>query len=147
MGHRLGLLERLEQGIVLGAEGYVFELERRGYVQAGAYVPEVVMDHPEAVKQLHREFLRAGAEAMASAILGVNSPIMPLAKMMEILPRMTSAVGTVRMMAFSPLAPRLARAFIIWAVATAFVPKATTSCSSRYTSFRRLIKAAPMPPP
>jgi betaine-homocysteine S-methyltransferase len=61
-----GLLERLADGVVLGAEGYIFELERRGYVQAGAYVPEVVLDAPEAVEQLHREFLRAGAEVMVA---------------------------------------------------------------------------------
>jgi betaine-homocysteine S-methyltransferase len=66
MGKELGLLERLSRGIVLGAEGYVFELERRGYVQAGPYVPEVVLDYPDAVKQLHREFLRAGAEVMVA---------------------------------------------------------------------------------
>ena len=66
MGRGRGLLERLKEGIVLGAEGYVFELERRGYVQAGAYVPEVVMDHPEAVKELHREFLRAGSDVMVA---------------------------------------------------------------------------------
>jgi len=66
MDERLGLLERLEKGIVLGAEGYVFEMERRGYIQAGAYVPEVVIDNPEAVKELHREFLRAGAEVMVA---------------------------------------------------------------------------------
>jgi betaine-homocysteine S-methyltransferase len=59
-------LERLEKGVVLGAEGYVFELERRGYVQAGPYVPDVVLEYPEAVKQLHREFLRAGAEVMVA---------------------------------------------------------------------------------
>jgi betaine-homocysteine S-methyltransferase len=59
-----GLLERLEQGPVLLAEGYVFELERRGYVQAGPYVPTAVLDHPEAVKELHREFLRAGSDVM-----------------------------------------------------------------------------------
>jgi len=41
----LDLLERLDQGPVICAEGYVFEMERRGYVQAGAYVPEVVLDH------------------------------------------------------------------------------------------------------
>jgi betaine-homocysteine S-methyltransferase len=41
-------------------------LERRGYVQAGAYVPEVVLDHPRAVAQLHREFLDAGAEVMVA---------------------------------------------------------------------------------
>jgi betaine-homocysteine S-methyltransferase len=66
MSQRLGLLERLENDIVLGAEGYVFELERRGYVQAGAYVPEVVLDYPDAVMELHREFLRAGAEVMVA---------------------------------------------------------------------------------
>lgn len=66
MVKKAGLLERLDQGIVLGAEGYVFELERRGYIRAGAYVPEVVMDYPAAVMELHREFLRAGAEVMVA---------------------------------------------------------------------------------
>ncbi len=61
-----GILERLQDGIVIGAEGYVFELERRGYIKAGPYVPEVVLDFPEAVKELHREFLRAGAEVMVA---------------------------------------------------------------------------------
>lgn len=61
-----GLLERLGGGVVLGGEGYVFELERRGYVTSGAFVPEVVLDHPDAVVQLHREFLRAGSEVMVA---------------------------------------------------------------------------------
>jgi betaine-homocysteine S-methyltransferase len=60
------LLERLEQDVVLGAEGYLFELERRGYLQSGPFVPEVVLDYPEAVRELHREFLRAGAEVMVA---------------------------------------------------------------------------------
>jgi betaine-homocysteine S-methyltransferase len=58
------LLERLEEGVVLCAEGYLFELERRGYLQAGAFVPEVVLEHPEVVAQLHREFLRAGSDVV-----------------------------------------------------------------------------------
>jgi betaine-homocysteine S-methyltransferase len=59
------LQERLAgDGAVLCAEGYLFELERRGYLQAGAYVPEVVLDHPEVVAQLHREFLRAGSDVV-----------------------------------------------------------------------------------
>jgi len=66
MTEKPGLLERLSQGVVLGAEGYVFELERRGYIKAGPYVPEVVLDYPEAVKELHREFLLAGAEVMVA---------------------------------------------------------------------------------
>src|ERR1700709_1560132 len=54
------LLDRLASGPVLCAEGYLFELERRGYLQAGAYVPEVVLENPEVVAGLHREFVRAG---------------------------------------------------------------------------------------
>jgi betaine-homocysteine S-methyltransferase len=60
------LQQRLADGVVLGAEGYVFELERRGYVKAGPYVPEVVLDEPEALRQLHREFLRAGSDVMVA---------------------------------------------------------------------------------
>lgn len=66
MSKKAGLLQRLQSGVVLGAEGYVFELERRGYIKAGPFVPEVVLDFPEAVRQLHREFLRAGAEVMVA---------------------------------------------------------------------------------
>jgi betaine-homocysteine S-methyltransferase len=58
------LLDRLEQGPVICAEGYLFELERRGYLQAGGYVPEVVLDHPEKVAELHREFVHAGSDVV-----------------------------------------------------------------------------------
>jgi len=57
-----GLLERLREGPVICAEGYLFECERRGYLQAGAYVPEVVLEHPEVVAQLHRDFVHAGSD-------------------------------------------------------------------------------------
>jgi betaine-homocysteine S-methyltransferase len=68
MSERSGrsILDRLKNGIVLGSEGYVFELERRGYIKAGPYVPEVVLDFPAAVKELHREFLRAGSDVMVA---------------------------------------------------------------------------------
>src|SRR6476659_3957807 len=59
-------MERLSQGVVVGAEGYLFELERRGYLKSGPDVPEVVLDRPEAVAELHREFLHAGAEVMVA---------------------------------------------------------------------------------
>ncbi|HET9971015.1 MAG TPA: homocysteine S-methyltransferase family protein [Streptosporangiaceae bacterium] len=52
----------LERGPVVCAEGYLFECERRGYLQAGAFVPEVVLDHPEVVTELHREFVHAGSD-------------------------------------------------------------------------------------
>lgn len=58
------LIERLKNDVVIGAEGYLFEMERRGYLKAGAFVPEVVLEHPDAVRELHREFLRAGSDVM-----------------------------------------------------------------------------------
>ena len=61
---RKGLVERLAQGPVICAEGYLFELERRGYVQAGAFVPEAVIDHPEVVEQVHRDFVHAGSDVV-----------------------------------------------------------------------------------
>jgi len=58
------LIERLNEGPVLCAEGYLFAMERRGYLQAGAFVPEVVLEHPEVVSQLHREFIRSGSDVV-----------------------------------------------------------------------------------
>jgi len=58
------LLERLNKGVVLAAEGYLFELERRGYLKAGAFVPEVVLENPDALRELHREFVNAGSEVV-----------------------------------------------------------------------------------
>ena len=58
------ILERMADGPVLGDGGYLLELEKRGYVQAGPFTPEVVIEHPEALEGLHREFLRAGAEVL-----------------------------------------------------------------------------------
>jgi betaine-homocysteine S-methyltransferase len=54
----------LERGPVVCAEGYLFECERRGYLQAGAFVPEVVLDHPAVVEELHREFVHAGSDVV-----------------------------------------------------------------------------------
>jgi betaine-homocysteine S-methyltransferase len=61
---KTSLVARLDAGPVICAEGYVFELERRGYLQAGAFVPEVVLEHPESVAQLHRDFVHAGSDVV-----------------------------------------------------------------------------------
>jgi len=58
------ILEKLKEGPVLGDGGYLLELEKRGYVQAGPFTPEVSLTHPEALAELHREFIRAGAEVI-----------------------------------------------------------------------------------
>ena len=49
---------------MIGDGGFVFELEKRGYVKAGPWTPEACVEHPDAVKALHREFLRAGSDVM-----------------------------------------------------------------------------------
>ena len=58
------LLDRLAAGPVICAEGYLFEFERRGYLQAGAFVPEVVLEEPEMVAGLHREYVHAGSDVV-----------------------------------------------------------------------------------
>ena len=58
------LIDRLNKGPIICAEGYLFAMERRGYLQAGSFVPEVVLEHPEVVTQLHREFIRAGSDVV-----------------------------------------------------------------------------------
>src|ERR687888_1802931 len=58
------ILDRLAEGVVLGDGGYIVELERRGYVVAGAFTPELALTHPDAIREMHREFLNAGAEVL-----------------------------------------------------------------------------------
>jgi betaine-homocysteine S-methyltransferase len=72
------ILERIaKQGIVLGDGGYLIELERRGWVDSGAgrekvgtgkgsgqFTPEVAIEHPDALRELHREFLNSGSEVL-----------------------------------------------------------------------------------
>lgn len=42
-------MERLNAGeVVIGDGGFVFALEKRGYVKAGPWTPEAAAEHPEA---------------------------------------------------------------------------------------------------
>jgi len=60
-----GLRERLAAGeFIIAAEGYLFEFERRGYLKAGAFVPEVVVEHPDLVKAVHEEYVHAGSDVV-----------------------------------------------------------------------------------
>jgi betaine-homocysteine S-methyltransferase len=71
------ITERLQQGPVIGDGGYLIELERRGYVDSGSgreqvgtgrgsgqFTPEVAIEHPDALRELHREFLNAGSQVL-----------------------------------------------------------------------------------
>ena len=62
----MNFLKRLDKEPIICAEGYLFLMERRGYLSAGAFVPEVVIEHPEVVTQLHREFIIAGSDVAQS---------------------------------------------------------------------------------
>ncbi len=59
-----GILERLKDGPVLGDGGYLLELEKRGWVRAGPFTPEVALTYPSALRELHVEFREAGAEVL-----------------------------------------------------------------------------------
>ncbi len=61
-----GILEKLADGAVLGDGGYLLELEKRGRVRAGPFTPEVALENPEALLELHREFRDAGSEVLQS---------------------------------------------------------------------------------
>jgi betaine-homocysteine S-methyltransferase len=58
------ILERLRDGAVLGDGGYIMELEKRGYVVAGAFTPEVALTRPVAIRAMYDEMLNAGAEVI-----------------------------------------------------------------------------------
>jgi hypothetical protein len=63
--HTAGLLDRLNaREPVLIAEGYLFEFERLGYLQAGGFVPEVVLEHPDRVRLMHEDFVHAGSDVV-----------------------------------------------------------------------------------
>jgi betaine-homocysteine S-methyltransferase len=71
------IAELLKDQVVLGDGGYLIELERRGYVDSGSrrervgtgkgsgqFTPEVAIHHPDALRELHREFLNAGSHVL-----------------------------------------------------------------------------------
>jgi len=66
MSDKDAFAKRLDKGVFLVGEGYLFELERRGYLKAGPFVPEVVVRNPDAVRELHYEFQRAGSDAVVA---------------------------------------------------------------------------------
>jgi len=78
MSKGISILERVKKGRpVLGDGGYLLELERRGWVDSGSgrekvgtgkgsgqFTPEVAIEQPDALRELRREFLKAGSEVL-----------------------------------------------------------------------------------
>src|SRR6185369_15403957 len=71
------ITQLIKEQVVLGDGGYLIELERRGYVDSGSrrervgtgkgsgqFTPEVALEHPDALRELHREFLRSGSQVL-----------------------------------------------------------------------------------
>jgi betaine-homocysteine S-methyltransferase len=90
-GASRNLLARLNEGAVICAEGYVFELERRGYLQAGSFVPEVLFEHPEVVEQLHMDFVHAGSDVTQALTYYVHREKLRIIGREKDLPRMNRA--------------------------------------------------------
>jgi len=66
------LHQRLSQGPVVVAEGFVFELERSGLLQAGAFVPSTVLEHPQAVRHLTDRFIDSGSDVVLALTYYTN---------------------------------------------------------------------------
>src|SRR4026209_1630010 len=71
------IIEFLKAGGVTGDGGDLIELERRGRVDSGSrrekvgtakgsgqFTPEVAIENPDALRELHREFLNAGSHVL-----------------------------------------------------------------------------------
>ena len=62
--NKRGLLERLKNDSVICAEGFLFEAERRGYLASGEFVPELALENPDALMNIHRDFQHAGSDVV-----------------------------------------------------------------------------------
>jgi len=99
-GRERDLLARLKNGAVICAEGYVFELERRGYLQAGAFVPEVLFDHPEVVEQLHLDFVHAGSDVTQALTYYVHrEKLRVIGREKDLVPMNRAALGIAKSVA------------------------------------------------
>ena len=94
------LLARLKAGAVICAEGYVFELERRGYLQAGSFVPEVLFEHPEVVEQLHMDFVHAGSDVTQALTYSVHrEKLRVIGREKDLVPMNRAALGIAKRVA------------------------------------------------
>jgi len=99
-GAERDLLGRLGKGAVICAEGYLFELERRGYLQAGAFVPEVLFEHPEVVEQLHMDFVHAGSDVTEALTYYVHrEKLRVIGREKDLVPMNRAALGIAKSVA------------------------------------------------
>jgi len=98
------LIERLNSGPVICAEGFLFEIERRGYMSSGEFVPMVSLDHPEALENLHRDFQHAGSDIVEAFTYNGHREKMRVIGKEELLePLNRSALKIAKKVATSPI--------------------------------------------
>ena len=66
------LRARLDEGPLIVAEGFVFELERSCLLQAGAYVPSAVLENPMAVRHVTDRFIESGSDVVLALTYYTN---------------------------------------------------------------------------
>ena len=98
------LIERLNSGPVICAEGFLFEIEKRGYMASGEFVPMVSLEHPEALENLHRDFQHAGSDIVQAFTYNGHRKKMKVISKEELLePRNRSALKIAQKVAISPI--------------------------------------------
>ena len=99
------LIERLNSGPVICAEGFLFEIEKRGYMSSGEFVPMVSLEHPEALENLHRDFQHAGSDIVqAFTYNGHREKMKVIGKEKLLEPLNRAALKIAKKVASSPLA-------------------------------------------
>ncbi len=99
-----GLIDRLNSGPVICAEGFLFEIEKRGYMSSGEFVPMVSLENPEALLNLHRDFQHAGSDIVQAFTYNGHREKMRVIGKEELLePLNRSALQIAKDVAISPI--------------------------------------------
>ena len=102
--NKKGLIDRLNSGPVICAEGFLFEIEKRGYMSSGEFVPMVSLEHPEALENLHRDFQHAGSDIVQAFTYNGHREKMRVIGKEELLePLNRAALKIAKKVATSPL--------------------------------------------
>ena len=98
------LIERLNLGPVICAEGFLFEIEKRGYMASGEFVPMVALEHPKALENLHRDFQHAGSDIVQAFTYNGHREKMKIIDKEELLePLNRAALKIAKKVATSPI--------------------------------------------
>jgi len=104
VNNKKNLLERLNAGPVICAEGFLFEIEKRGYMSSGEFVPMVALEHPEVLENLHKEFQHAGSDVVQAFTYNGHREKMKVIGKEELLePLNRSALKIAKKIAQNPL--------------------------------------------